>query len=101
MIDVTAKAVAFFLSKTLMEDEYVETVLYKIEGLIEKRSDGIMSENRRNYYGECASYIAALGEVKESLGEKGAKQRILTEYKNKYSRRTAFRAELKKYGWLG
>ena len=59
-----------------------------------------MSENRRNYYGECAAYIAALGEVRESLGEAGAKQRIMTDYKEKYSRRNAFRAELRGYGWI-
>ena len=30
-----------------------------------------MDANRRNYYGECAAYIAALGEVRESMGEMG------------------------------
>ena len=88
-------------SLTPMEDDYKQIVLDKIEGLIEKRTEGIMNANRRNYYGECASYIAALGEVRESLGEKGAKQRIMAEYKDRYTRRTAFRAELKTYGWRG
>ncbi len=32
-----------------------------------------MGANRRNYYGECAAYIAAIGEVKEKLGEKKCK----------------------------
>ncbi|MBQ7564398.1 MAG: hypothetical protein IJT16_10465 [Lachnospiraceae bacterium] len=88
-------------SLTPMEDDYKQIVLDKIEGLIEKRTEGIMNANRRNYYGECASYIAALGEVRESLGEKGAKQRIMAEYKDRYTRRTAFRSELKTYGWRG
>lgn len=72
----------------------------KIEGLLEKRTEGIMNANRRNYYGECAAYIAALGEVRESLGQSGAKQELMTIYKDKYSRRSAFRAELREYGWI-
>ena len=58
-----------------------------------------MNANRWNYYGECSAYIAALGEVQESLGNKGEKQRLMTLYKDKYSRRSPFRAELKGYGW--
>ena len=58
-----------------------------------------MNANHRNYYGECAAYIAALGEVYESLGDKGGKQRLMTSYKDKYTRRSAFRAEMKGYGW--
>ena len=52
-----------------MEQELKERVIRKIEKLLEKRTAGIMEANRRNYYGECAAYIAALGEVKESLGD--------------------------------
>ncbi len=69
-----------------------------IEKLIKKRVNGIMEANRRNYYGECASYIAAFGEVVESQGDPGAKQRILLDYKEQYSRRRAFHEELRKYG---
>ena len=86
---------------TPMEQELKERVIRKIEKLLEKRTAGIMDANRRNYYGECAAYIAALGEVKESLGDTGAKQRFMTFYKEKYSRRSAFRAEMKAYGWRG
>ena len=59
-----------------------------------------MNANRRNYYGECAAYIAALGEVRESLGERSAKQKLMTSYKNAYSRRSAFREEMRRYGWI-
>jgi len=69
--------------------------------LLAKRTKGIMEANRRNYYGECAAFIAALGEVKESLGETDAKQKLMTSYKEKYPRRSAFRAEMKFYGWRG
>lgn len=33
-----------------------------------KRTAEIMDANRRNYYGECAAYIVALGETWESMG---------------------------------
>lgn len=83
-----------------MEPKIRTRAIEKIESLLEKRIEGIMSGNHRNYYGECAAYLAALGEVKESLGEFGAKQRLMTSYKDKYSRRSAFRAEMQAYGWI-
>lgn len=81
-------------------EEQKKGYLLWIETLIKKRVDGIMGANRRNYYGECASYIAALGEVLESRGQRGAKQKTLLEYKELYSRRRAFHEELRKYGML-
>lgn len=81
-----------------MSEAQRQDYLQWIEKLIKKRVDGIMEANRRNYYGECASYIAALGEVLESQGQQGAKQRILLDYKEMYSRRRAFHEELRKYG---
>ena len=82
-----------------MEPDIRNCAVKRITALLEKRTEGIMDANRRNYYGECAAYIAALGEVRESLGEAGAKQRLMTSYKDKYSRRSAFREELRNYGW--
>lgn len=92
----------FFKWKSIvpMEPDIRTSALNKITNLIEKRTEGIMSANRRNYYGECAAYIAALGEVRESLGERGAKQKLMTSYKDAYSRRSAFREELRRYGWI-
>ncbi len=83
-----------------IEPDVQNRAIKTITGLLEKRTEGIMNANRRNYYGECAAYIAALGEVKESLGDHGAKQRLMTAYKDKYSRRSAFRAEMRAYGWV-
>lgn len=83
---------------TKLDKTQKQAYLQWIEKLIKKRVDGIMEANRRNYYGECASYIAALGEVVESRGLQGAKQRILLDYKELYSRRSAFHGELRKYG---
>ena len=84
---------------TLPEGEK-QMYLQWIDHLIAERVKGIMENNRRNYYGECAAYIAALGEVKESMGEIGAKQKILSHYKTLYSRRRAFHAELRTYGMM-
>lgn len=86
---------------TPMDEKMKLKAIQKIEKKIEMRTEGIMNGNKRNYYGECASFIAACGEVRESWGDIGAKQRIMTEYKNKYNRRSAFRAELQAYGWIG
>ncbi len=69
-----------------------------VEKLVLKRVNGIMEGNRRKYYDECAGYIAALGEVIESRGENGGKQRVMKEYKALYSRRTAFHKELRAFG---
>ena len=85
---------------TPMEPDIKEKVIRKITSLLEKRTKGIMEANRRNYYGECAQYIAALGEAQESMGDMGAKQRLMTSYRDKYSRRSSFKAELIAYGWI-
>lgn len=83
--------------RSISEDEAM-SYLHWIQQLLKKRVKGIMDANRRNYYGECAAYIAALGEVLESRGKRGAKQALLLEYKTKYSRRSAFHRELRVYG---
>lgn len=70
----------------------------KMEQLISMRTAGIMEENRRNYYGECAAFIAAYGEVLESRGEKNAKAHIMENYKGEYFRRRAFHQELRAFG---
>ena len=87
-------------SMAQMESDMRERAVKRITALLEKRTAGIMDANRRNYYGECAAYIAALGEVRESMGEINAKQRFMTSYKDKYSRRSAFREEMRNYGWI-
>lgn len=69
-----------------------------IERYISVRTAGIMDANHRNYYGECAAFIAAYGEVCESRGTKGAKACVMEKYKAEYSRRRAFHQELRNYG---
>lgn len=78
--------------------EEIKKWLERIEKWIAGRVTGIMEGNHRNYYGECASFIAAFGEVQESLGIPDAKAHIMERYRSEYSRRSAFRKELVIYG---
>lgn len=81
-----------------MSDEEQQRYLSWIEQLVKKRVDGIMEGNHRKYYGECAAYIAALGEIRESRGTFNGKQNLMLEYKQCYSRRRAFHEELRHFG---
>lgn len=81
-----------------MPEEEKQQYLGWVETLVTKRLNGIMEGNHRKYYGECAVYIAALGEVRESRGEIGGKQKVMAEYKAMYSRRSAFHNELRAFG---
>jgi len=82
-----------------IDEPYAEKVILRLEKMIERRVAGIMEANRRNYYGECAAFIAALGEVKESRGEQSEKQRFMHYFRKKYPRRSAFKAALEMYGY--
>lgn len=81
-----------------MSESEQTSYLKWVERLVEKRVEGIMEGNYRKYYGECAGYIAALGEVMESRGIMNGKQKMMFEYKQCYSRRRAFHEELRNYG---
>ena len=78
--------------------EQREALLEWAEGLVTKRVQGIMEGNHRNYYGECAAYIAALGESRESGGEPNGKQATMAKYMEAYNRRSAFRQVMRGYG---
>ncbi|MFR3385671.1 MAG: hypothetical protein ACLTST_04010 [Lachnospiraceae bacterium] len=41
--------------------------------------------------------LAAVGEVKESMGISGARREIFAEYKRKYPRHSSFQREMKNY----
>ena len=76
-----------------------EELIRRIDQWIHIRVAAIMNANRRNYYDECAAFIAAFGEVLESLGRSNAKAEILNQDRNDYSRRRAFHDELRRFGW--
>lgn len=81
-----------------LSQEQREALLGWAEDLVTKRVQGIMEGNHRNYYGECAAYIAALGEARESGGEPNGKQATMAKYMEAYNRRSAFRQEMRGYG---
>ena len=70
----------------------------RLERWIELRVSAIMAANRRNYYGECAAFIAAFGEMLQSRGTEKAKESVMQRYRKEYSRRRAFHEELRRYG---
>ena len=79
-------------------DEEQKKIMEQLADLTDLRTNLIVYGTRRKYYDECAAYIAALGEVKESHGEAGAKQFILSFYKTQYPRHSAFIRELQNFG---
>lgn len=81
-----------------MAESQQEPFLHWVEQLVKERVEGIMEGNHRNYYYECAEYVAALGEVWESRGVANGKQKIMLSYKQMYSRRSAFHRELRACG---
>ena len=66
-----------------------------LESVIDKRIDGIVGGKYRDKYYDVALLAAALGEVKESLGVKMAKNVIINRYLERYPRHSAFRGALK------
>ena len=91
---------AHWRDTVVIPEEKQKKWLEMINGWISLRVEAIMNANRRNYYGECASFVAALGEVLESRGKMGAKNALMEEYRMKYSRRRAFHDDLRSYGMM-
>ncbi|MBQ9306644.1 MAG: hypothetical protein IJ229_01865, partial [Clostridia bacterium] len=81
-----------------LPESLCESWLQTIAQCLELRVQAIMNANRRNYYAECAAFVAAYGEVLESRGRKGEKDRIMQQYRTKYARRSAFHEELRRFG---
>ena len=68
-----------------------------LEEVIDKRVTAIVEGNHRKSYYKAAKLVVALGEVMEANGIVDDKEKFIDNYYQKYSRRTAFRSELKKY----
>ena len=73
-------------------------ILQKLDSFVKLRVEGIMAKSNTKYYWECAAFIAALGEAREAVNGSGKKAALMSEYKNAYSRRTAFHRELRSFG---
>ncbi len=85
-------------NQVTLPDHVCESWLKQIDQWVSLRVAAIMDANRRNYYDECAAFVAAYGEVLESRGQPGKKNQIMQQYKAEYSRRRAFHDELRKLG---
>lgn len=82
----------------VLTEEMKKEYLKRLDGWIERRVKAIMSNNRSNYYDECAAFVAAYGEVLESFGLRSGKQITMMKYRQKYPRRSSFLAALDHYG---
>lgn len=80
-----------------MEKTEREKYLIWAENIAYKRADAIVSGQHRNHYGEVAGLLAIVGEIKENMGTQGAKRLIYDQYKRKFPRHSAFRAEMRDY----
>lgn len=69
-----------------------------LEKLVDMRVKAIISGQHRAHYGSVAALAAALGEVKESRGDYGAKNRLLLGYREMFPRHSSFHEELRRYG---
>ncbi|HCT90255.1 MAG TPA: hypothetical protein DF613_02555 [Lachnospiraceae bacterium] len=84
----------------VLPEEEIGAILEKLENWVRLRTEGIVGGGRRNYYGECAAWIAALGEVKESRGEPMGKAKLMEAYRGEYPRHRAFHQELRDFGMI-
>ncbi|MBQ6887380.1 MAG: hypothetical protein IJN54_07725 [Lachnospiraceae bacterium] len=78
------------------KEEYID----KLEKMIDGRVQAIVSGKYRNHYNSVAALVAALGEVKESLGKVQSKQMILQKYREQFPRYSSFIGELRTYGLM-
>ncbi|GAA0365731.1 hypothetical protein GCM10008932_17400 [Alkalibacterium iburiense] len=80
---------------TSLSEVEKEEILKWIKQTIDKRTEALLSEKLRNSYHKAAELIIAYGEVIESMGNLGAKEKIANDYLKKYSRFNRFRKEVK------
>jgi hypothetical protein len=93
----------FWNTFSLWKSEYIISIdrvnanVAWVESIISNRVSAIVDGKYRNKYNDAALLVAALGEVKESLGVKRAKSNIINLYMTKYPRHTAFKGALTQF----
>lgn len=82
----------------MSEYDYKEEFLKYIGNAIHTDTVNVLKRQERFCYGNCASYIAALGEVNDSIGntDKG-KTALINQYNKEFPRYRAFRKELQSF----
>ncbi len=83
----------------LPDSDETEEILASIEKSMEIRVNFMNLSYGSSIYEECAEFLGALGDVHESLGHTGEKQRILTACARKYPHRKNLLSELIGVGW--
>ena len=77
------------------EYDYKEECIKYIGKEIHTNTANMLKQQARSFYGDCASYIAAFGEVNDSLGNNsGGKDMLVDQYLKEFPRYSAFRREL-------
>ena len=80
-----------------MEQEEKEKYYSWASKMIHARADAIVGGQFRNYYGESAALLVALGDIRGSWGDDAEKMRIQAEYKRKFPRHSSFQKEMREY----
>ena len=80
-----------------MEQQEREKYLAWAEKIVYSRADAIVGGQHRNHYGQSAQLLAIVGEIKEEMGQSGAREQIYAEYKKKFPRHSSFQSEMKTY----
>jgi hypothetical protein len=75
------------------ESEY-DDISRWLNEMVQKRTEAVVGGTYRYSYHKAAKLIVAYGEMLESNGEIGAKDKEILHYKKLHSRKRAFRAEL-------
>lgn len=76
-----------------------EVLLRGLGNQIDDQVVHICDRRWKSDYPLCAAWLAALGEVRESLGQEGAKQELMEAYHRRYLQRRTFNDALESYGW--
>ena len=77
-----------------------ESALDILQKLCAQYTANVMQYNLRNDYATCAAYAAVIGEIMEFEGKTPSKNDYLLNWKQEYSRRTAYHRELRNYGMI-
>ncbi len=80
-----------------MDENEKKRYLSWAEKIVYGRADAIVSGQHRNHYGQVAILLAMVGEIKESMGDIGARRIIYADYKRKFPRHSSFQREMKDY----
>ena len=73
-----------------ISDEEKTKIINAIDDILMRHYLATAAKNMRNGYEECAKHVVAMGEVKESLGEKNGKENYIMLFIEKYPKRVGF-----------